>query len=173
MNATDILIDAAHRPADQARLIIDGLSPKEAGTMPGGRGNSITWLIWHAGRQMDVQLSALTGAPTVWEDGQWAGTLGIDRAADDFGFGDTADDVASLTTDNLDGLAQYLQACTEALISYVGTLTEADLSEIIDRSYEPPVSRGTRLVSIIDDAAVHLGQAAYVRGLNGSWRYPV
>jgi hypothetical protein len=39
------------------------------------------------------------------------------------------------------------------------------LSEIIDRSWTPPVTRGVRLVSMIDDAAQHVGQAAYAAGI--------
>jgi hypothetical protein len=43
-------------------------------------------------------------------------------------------------------------------------LTEADLDQVIDENWDPPVTRGVRLVSIIDDAAQHVGQAAYVAG---------
>lgn len=32
-------------------------------------------------------------------------------------------------------------------------------------SWDPPVTMGVRLVSIVDDDAQHIGQAAYVRGL--------
>lgn len=56
-------------------------------------------------------------------------------------------------------------ATGEALADYAATLSEADLSEIIDRSWTPPVTRGVRLVSMIDDAAQHVGQAAYAAGI--------
>jgi Protein of unknown function (DUF664) len=38
------------------------------------------------------------------------------------------------------------------------------LSRVVDVHWDPPVTASVRLVSIIDDAAQHLGQAAYVRG---------
>jgi hypothetical protein len=44
-------------------------------------------------------------------------------------------------------------------------LTPADLDRIVDRDWDPPVSLGVRLVSILDDDIQHAGQAAYLRGL--------
>ena len=40
---------------------------------------------------------------------------------------------------------------------------------MIDTKWNPPVTRGVRLVSIIDDAVTHLGQAAYARGQIEEW----
>ena len=36
---------------------------------------------------------------------------------------------------------------------------------VVDRTWDPPVTLGVRLVSILDDDTQHAGQAAYVRGL--------
>ncbi|MFT4086471.1 MAG: hypothetical protein QM658_04845 [Gordonia sp. (in: high G+C Gram-positive bacteria)] len=36
--------------------------------------------------------------------------------------------------------------------------------EIIDTNWTPPVTRGVRIISIIDDAIAHIGQAAYADG---------
>jgi hypothetical protein len=41
----------------------------------------------------------------------------------------------------------------------------ADLDRIVDRRWDPPVTLGVRLVSIIDDEIQHSGQAAYARGM--------
>jgi hypothetical protein len=62
-------------------------------------------------------------------------------------------------------LADYLRASHEATVAYLRTVTEGDLDEVIDRNWSPPVTRGVRLVSIADDDAQHVGQAAYLRGL--------
>jgi len=39
------------------------------------------------------------------------------------------------------------------------------LDRIVDKRWNPPVTLGVRLVSVIDDCAQHAGQAAYVKGL--------
>lgn len=49
-------------------------------------------------------------------------------------------------------------------LDYVTTLTDEELARIVDRNWDPPVTASARLVSIVDDCAQHLGQAAYVRG---------
>jgi Protein of unknown function (DUF664) len=48
----------------------------------------------------------------------------------------------------------------ELLVGYY----DADLARIVDRSWDPPVSLGVRLVSVIADDLQHAGQAAFVRG---------
>jgi hypothetical protein len=47
----------------------------------------------------------------------------------------------------------------------VARLSDADLDGIVDRSWDPPVSLGVRLVSVIADDLQHAGQAAFVRGI--------
>jgi hypothetical protein len=73
--------------------------------------------------------------------------------------------VAAVRPDGPDALLGYLGAVDARVRGYLATLTEADLDVIIDRSFDPPVSRGVRLVSIADDSLQHVGQAAYLRGL--------
>lgn len=61
-------------------------------------------------------------------------------------------------------LTDYLRATLEALSGYAAELREKELSEVIDHSWEPAVTRGVRLVSIIDDAAQHGGPGGIRRG---------
>jgi hypothetical protein len=42
---------------------------------------------------------------------------------------------------------------------------DAELDRIIDQSYDPPVTVGVRLVSVISDNIQHAGQARYLRGI--------
>ena len=44
-------------------------------------------------------------------------------------------------------------------------LSDDDLDRIVDRAWDPPVTLGVRLVSVVNDDTQHVGQAAYVRGL--------
>jgi hypothetical protein len=43
-------------------------------------------------------------------------------------------------------------------------LTDNDLDRVVDENWDPPVTLGVRLVSVLDDDLQHVGQAAYVRG---------
>ena len=50
-------------------------------------------------------------------------------------------------------------------IEYVQSLTDVDLDRVVDKAWDPPVTLGVRLVSVISDDLQHAGQAAYLRGL--------
>ena len=49
--------------------------------------------------------------------------------------------------------------------AYLRGLRPADLDRVVDENWDPPVTLGVRLVSVLDDDFQHVGQAAYVRGL--------
>ena len=55
-----------------------------------------------------------------------------------------------------------MHAQTARLVSAV---TDADLSRVVDERWDPPVTLGVRLVSVISDCLQHAGQAAFIRGI--------
>ncbi len=55
--------------------------------------------------------------------------------------------------------------CTSARSRYVGGLVDADLDRVVDTRWDPPVTLGVRLVSVVSDDLQHVGQAAFVRGM--------
>ena len=167
MDASQILIEAAGRIPGAGRQALSRIDSQTLHAQPAGRGNSIAWLVWHAARQLDAQLAALSGEPQVWSRGDWGQRLGIDRGPKEIGFGDSVNEVAALRVSDPDVLAAYLDAAVAELVEYLAT--EPELDEVIDTRWDQPVTRGVRLVSIIDDAVAHLGQAAYVRGVVSDW----
>ena len=50
-------------------------------------------------------------------------------------------------------------------LAYLPTLAPDDLDRVVDTSWNPPVTLGARLVSVLADDLQHAGQAAFVRGL--------
>jgi hypothetical protein len=50
-------------------------------------------------------------------------------------------------------------------VAFVSALGEDDLDQVVDDSWDPPVTLGVRLISIVSDDLQHAGQAAYVRGV--------
>ncbi|RSZ61600.1 DUF664 domain-containing protein [Corynebacterium hylobatis] len=162
MNVTEILQDMASRPIAAAGQL-PSLTPAQLNSHPGDHPNSIAWLLWHSGREVDVQLSHLSGRPELWAD--FRDRFGLGEVGDTLGYGHEPDEAGAVVVDDQQLLTDYLGATLEALSNYVAGLSEADLSEVIDRTWDPAVTRGVRLVSIIDDAAQHVGQAAYAAGM--------
>jgi hypothetical protein len=62
-------------------------------------------------------------------------------------------------------LTGYCDAVIQRALEYVRGLSGPDLDRIVDTRWDPPVTLGVRLISVISDDLQHAGQAAYLRGL--------
>lgn len=152
------LLTAAVRGLDRSALL---WRPDVAGV----RGNSIGWIAWHLARQEDAQVAALAGSAEVWHTGGWHDRTGVPYAEDAMGYGMTDAEVARFDVRDAEVLIDYYAAVHARSVEVIEALDDAGLARIIDRSWDPPVTVAVRLVSVVDDAAQHVGQAAYLRGL--------
>lgn len=167
MNPADVLIDLFERVLENGLAAVDGLDEEQLAHRPTPDANSIAWLVWHTARGQDAQIAHLAGTEQVWQAQGWVDRFALPIDPKDHGYGHSSEQVGQVRA-GADLLAGYLRAAHEATVAYLRGLGEADLDEVIDTSWDPPVTRGVRLVSIADDDAQHVGQAAYVRGLLGA-----
>jgi len=164
MTSTELLIDALGRVRTVVRSVLEDVPARALTFRADPEANTIAWLIWHLTRVQDEQIATLMGRDQMWSSGGWADRfdLPFDPAAT--GYGQGAHDVGAVRADAglLAGYYEAVHARTEA---YVRDLTDADLAEVVDATWNPPVTRAVRLVSTVSDDLQHAGQAAYVRGL--------
>lgn len=165
MNERDVLLDMFGRVAENVHLVLDGLGVEELAWAPAPGANPIGWLVWHVARVQDAQVAELIGEDQVWVTGPWAARFDLPPDPDNHGYGHTAEDVAAVRPESARALAEYYDAVADRTNAFVAGLSADDLDWIVDRSWDPPVTMGVRLVSIVDDDAQHIGQAAYVKGL--------
>ncbi|WOQ15671.1 mycothiol transferase [Raineyella sp. W15-4] len=165
MDCNDLLIDGIERSREACHAVLRGLTAEQANRRPGGNHNSITWLVWHIAREQDAQIAPLGGTPQVWTGQGWFQRFGLDLPARSMGYGHDSAAVSKVVVADTTLLTGYLDAAVAATTAHLASLSDDRLDEIVDERWDPPVTRGVRLVSIIDDAAQHAGQAAYVRGL--------
>jgi uncharacterized damage-inducible protein DinB len=81
------------------------------------------------------------------------------------GQGDGPNEVAAISPKTPNDLLAYHDAVADRTRRYLATVDEDELDRIIDTAYDPPVSVGVRLVSVISDNIQHAGQARYLRGI--------
>jgi len=165
MTSSDLLTDAFGRIRGVVHEVLGGLSPEQLTFRPDGQANSIAWLIWHLTRIEDDHIAGVAQVSQVWTADGWAARLGLPFDDDATGYGQQADAVAAVRVESGDLLADYHDAVYTEAVRYVQRLTDADLGRIVDERWDPPVTLGVRLISVISDGLQHAGQAAYVRGL--------
>jgi hypothetical protein len=165
VDVADLLAEAYGRLPDLGRTAVEGLTPAQLSTRVGGSGNSVAWLLWHLTRVQDDHVSEVAGQEQLWTAGGWHARFGLPFDAAETGYRHGPDDVAAVRVESPDLLTGYLDAVVERSLAYVRSLSPGDLDRVVDESWDPPVTLGVRLVSVLDDDLQHLGQAAYARGL--------
>ncbi|MBO0866701.1 MAG: mycothiol transferase [Mycobacterium sp.] len=162
--AQELLRDAFARLIEHVDELTDGLTDDKSSYRPSPNANSIAWLLWHSARVQDIQIAHLADVEQAWIRQGWVDRFGLDLPRNDTGYGHTPEDVAKVQAP-AELLAGYYHAVDTLTLEYLATVTDDELARIVDTSWDPPVTASMRLVSIIDDCAQHLGQAAYVLGI--------
>lgn len=165
MNVSELLVETYDRLPDLVRSAVDGLTPEQLVWAPVAGANTIGWLVWHLTRIQDDHIADVLGQDQVWVSGDWAARFGLDADPSNTGYGHSAKDVASVRPANARVLTDYYDAVAARTREMLAGLTDSDLDRIVDESWQPPVTLGVRLVSVANDDLEHVGQAAYLRGL--------
>lgn len=164
MNANDTITDLAGRVTSPLAQLRD-LSPAELNAHPLGHPNSPGWLLWHTGRELDMQLAHLRESDEVWTAQGFRDRFDLGEAGDSLGYGHSPEEAASIQVANQGLATEYIEACVEAILDYAGTVPEDGWDEVIDEYDGEPVTRRVRMTSILIDAIEHLAQALYVAGM--------
>jgi uncharacterized damage-inducible protein DinB len=165
MAVADLLVDAFNRVHDAVHGAAEGLSSDELLLRVDRAANPIGWLVWHLTRVEDDHIAGVAGTDQVWLTDGWAKRFALPYDDEAHGYGQSSDEVAAFRVGSADLLLGYHDAVHQQTIRYVQSLTDADLERVVDKRWDPPVTVGVRLVSVIADALQHVGQAAYVRGI--------
>ncbi|MDQ7804644.1 DUF664 domain-containing protein [Amycolatopsis sp. A133] len=165
MNVADLLVDGFGRVRGTVHSAVGGLTAEQLRTRPAGEANSIAWLVWHLTRVQDDHVADAAGTEQVWTGQDWLSRFGLPFPAGDTGYGHRPADVEAVRVDEPDLLTGYYDAVHEQTVRFVSGLDADALDRIVDEAWDPPVSLGVRLISVLDDDIQHAGQAMYVRGL--------
>jgi len=163
--AADLLADAFGRIQQLVSRTVDGLNPEQLAYRPNPEANSIGWLIWHLTRIQDDHIADAAGSEQVWTADGWYDRFGLPFDAGDTGYGHGSEQVAAVRVDDPELLVGYHRAVHQRTVEFVCRLTERDLARVVDEGWNPPVTLGVRLVSVLGDDWQHVGQAGYLKGL--------
>jgi uncharacterized damage-inducible protein DinB len=165
MNTAELLADAFGRVREEVHQAVTGLTGPELSHRPDPEANSVAWLVWHLARVQDDHVAGVAGTPQVWTAKGWADRFDLPFSPGEIGYGQSASAVDAVRVDSPEPLLGYYDAVHEQTLGYLADLRDADLDRVVDEHWDPPVTLGVRLVSVISDDLQHAGQAAYLRGL--------
>jgi uncharacterized damage-inducible protein DinB len=165
MNAGELLSDAFERIRGLVHGTVSGLDVEALTWRPEPTANTIAWLAWHLTRIQDDHVAEIATQEQVWATAGWAERFGLEPGTMEHGYGHTPEQVAAVRPADAQVLTDYHDRVADQTQRYLEKIDEEELDRVIDRSWDPPVTAGVRLVSVISDDLQHLGQAAYVLGL--------
>ncbi|RBY94809.1 hypothetical protein DQ244_05980 [Blastococcus sp. TBT05-19] len=167
MQTSDVYGYAFDQIHEMFRSSLDGLDADGLHRRVTPDANPIAWLAWHLLRVQDDHVAELAGRDQVWTAQGWAERFGLPFDASETGYGFDRDQVSDVRVPSVDLLKGYAGAVHAQSAEFLRGLTDDDLDRVVDGSYDPPVTVGMRLVSVIGDDLQHLGQIGYARGLLG------
>lgn len=164
MTVADLVIDGFDRIQQVVHGAVHGVPDKQLTERPGGATNTIAWLVWHLTRVQDDHVADLAETPQAWTEQGWHERFGLPFPPGATGYGHSAEDVAAVVAP-ASLLTGYHDAVHDQTVEWLRGLKESQLDKIVDESWDPPVTLGVRLVSVLSDDLQHAGQAAYARGI--------
>ncbi|MGA3354513.1 MAG: DinB family protein [Acidimicrobiales bacterium] len=164
MKSAEMLTDAFGRIREVVAEVLEGVTSEELTARLDDEANSIAWLIWHLTRVQDDHIAEVAGIEQAWTSAGWAQRFGLPLEVSDIGYGNDSDQVAAVIA-AVDDLRGYHDDVYENTLEFLARVDDDDLDSVVDDRWDPPVTLGVRLVSVISDDLQHAGQAAYLRGV--------
>ncbi len=165
MKDLQLTTEMLDRAQERFEETFEQMTIDEANKMPAPLIKSVTWLMWHTARELDIQISGLNETEPLWTSDGWSEKFGLDLPDDTEDWRHTPAEAAKVIVTDRQLVLDYLAVSIEFTKHYLKKIDEASFSDVIDTNWDPPVTRQVRIVSAIDDAVMHSGQAVYTRRL--------
>jgi uncharacterized damage-inducible protein DinB len=161
MDAKEVLLRSLEESNRYLTKTLDGLTQAEATWSPSRECNNIAFILWHTTRVEDFFVNRIIRREKeLYETQNWQEKLGTPVKA----YGYTADELQAWPAPKLEILREYANSVRESTLAFLNSIPPERLAEVLrpDRS---PDSIGVTLEHMITEIAMHVGQIAYLRGV--------
>ena len=166
MDFADFILDAFKRIQSELRDALKDLSQDELKWRPGPEANSIGFILWHQLRCEDAVVSDwIQHESQLWITEQWYNKLNLPDDPDDNGYGYTAEQVAAFPVPQLADMLSYGEAVRARTVEYLRSEAGNRLDEVVQTQAFGELSIGQVFSILLCEIALHVGQIAYLRGL--------
>jgi hypothetical protein len=164
MESRELLLNAFDNIEEAVRAVLDGIDPSLLNVRIDPDANTIAWIVWHLTRVQDDHVAEVAGREQAYTEAGFADRFALPFDPRATGFGFSSEAVAATRIDDPHLLLDYHAEVHRRTAEFVRGLSGTDLDRVVDTRWDPPVTLGVRLVSVISDDLQHAGQAAFLRG---------
>ena len=164
MGFKDVIQMAINEYMNDLRKALKGLSKEERRFQPDVSSNHIDFTVWHMSRVEDKWIHEFAQrTDTIWERDEWYKTLNLPK--DESGYEYSSQQVVNFPDFDFKILMDYYLSVSHATLQYLGSLADKNLNTCPDDDRLPGYTIGKMFGHIIVEESQHLGQIAYLRGL--------
>ncbi len=144
---------------------VEGLTPEELLWQPNSESNHVLWTVWHMARVADRWAnSTVLGNEELWIRDGWAEKLGM--PTDKYGRGETPEQVRDFPSVDIGLVLEYYDVAHASMLGMIDALEQSDLDRDVFAAYRnESLNIGWILGHILAEESQHLGQVAYIRGM--------
>ena len=166
MNLSDFILDNLDLTQRALMAAIDGLTTEELTWRPGAEANPIGFILWHQARCEDTYIQSLIRQqPQVWVSDKWYQKLNLPEDAWENGNDYTVEQVAAFPVPKLQDLLDYAEAVRAQTVEYLNGITPDKFDEVIQQPEFRGITVGKLFSYMLSEITQHIGQIAYLRGL--------
>ncbi len=164
MEMSDFTLDMLDRMQQAVTTAVDGLTNEELAWRPRAEANPIGFILWHQLRAEDAFVQGMIQQkPQLWVSEKWYQKLNLPET--DSGYGYTAEQVAAFPVPELEDLLEYAEAVRARTVEYLKAMTPGKFDEVIQTRFLGEATIGKIFALLLCEITLHIGQIAYLRGL--------
>ncbi len=161
MDAKELILRSLEQSQEYLNKALEGLSQEEVAWSPGPECNSIAFILWHMTRVEDFFVNrVIQREKELYERETWQDKLGTPLKVAQY----TAEELGAWPVPPLELLQAYAMAVRERTLGLLRSIPADKLSELA-RPDRPPDTIGAILGRMSTETALHVGQIAYLRGV--------
>lgn len=164
MNFKDVIQMAITEYMNDLHKALEGLSKEERRFQPDTASNHIDFTVWHMARVEDEWIHGFAKqTDTIWKRDKWYKTLNLPE--DESGYKYSSQQVVNFPDFDFNVLMNYYSSVSQATLQYLNSLDDKTLNTCPDNDRLPGYTIGKMFGHVIVEESQHLGQIAYLRGL--------
>ncbi|UCD09611.1 MAG: DinB family protein [Dehalococcoidales bacterium] len=166
MELNEFILDNLNRIQQTLTAALDSLTYEELTWQPDDEANSIGFLLWHITRCEDTYIhNLILQQPQIWVSERWYDRMNLPDDPWNNGNDYTVEQLAEFRVPEMKDLLEYAEDVRRRTNNFLEDLTPEKSEEVVAQQEFGGISVGELLSYMLCELTQHIGQIAYIRGL--------